>query len=126
MRHRKTTAVAYWVSTAVVVAAFLASGVANLIHIPHIASDMTRLGYPRYFSTVLGGWKVLGAVAVLAPGMAMLKEWAYAGMIFDLTGAAVSRGAIGDGVAMVIAPLALCCVVLASRSLRPAGRPVAA
>jgi hypothetical protein len=126
MRNPKSTVTAYWVSTAAVAVAFLLPGIGNLIHVPHIASDMAHLGYPRYFSTLLGGWKVLGAVTVLAPGLGILKEWAYAGMVFDLTGAAVSRGATGDGVAMMLVPLALCGLVLTSRSLRPSGRRASA
>jgi hypothetical protein len=72
--------------------------------------------------TILGIWKVLGAGVLLAPGLPRLKEWAYAGMIFDLTGAATSRAVMGDGVPMVIVPLAIAGVVLASWALRPSGR----
>ena len=87
---------------------------------------MAHLGYPRYFSTLLGAWKVLGAMTVLAPGLGVLKEWAYAGMVFDLTGAAISRSVTGDRVATILVPLAVCCVVLTSRALRPPGRQVSA
>jgi DoxX-like protein len=59
---------------------------------------MTHLGYPAYFMTILGFWKVLVGAAILLPGFPLLKEWAYAGMIFDLTGASASRVASGDAV----------------------------
>ena len=83
---------------------------------------MARLGYPPFFLLILGTWKVLGAAAILAPGFARLKEWAYAGMIFDLTGAAATRAFVADGAVAVIEPLAIATVVLASWALRPPTR----
>lgn len=80
---------------------------------------MAHLGYPLYFLTLLGVWKVLGAVAILVPGYPRLKEWAYAGMIFDISSAAVSRAVIGDGALKAMAPLAVGCLVVASWALRP-------
>lgn len=112
----------YWITTVLAGVAFIVPGVGNLTHASHIATDMAHLGYPSYFLTILGTWKVLGAVVVVAPGFARLKEWAYAGMIFDLTGAAASRAAMGDEAAMVIVPLMIALVVLTSWALRPEGR----
>lgn len=112
----------YFLSTLLVVIAFAASGFANLFHAPHVANDMRHLGYPPYFSTVLGTWKVLGAVAVAWPGLPRLKEWAYAGMVFDLTGAAWSRFALGDSVAMVAVPLFILGLVVLSWAWRPVER----
>jgi hypothetical protein len=83
---------------------------------------MEHLGYPTYFMAVLGTWKVLGAIAVLAPRFPRLKEWAYAGMTFDLTGAVVSRAASGDGAAGVIPPLVVGGLVITSWLLRPKSR----
>ena len=110
--------VAFWAVTIPVSLAFALSGVANLLHVPHIAHDMAHLGYPPYFSTILGAWKVLGAAAIVVPGLQRPKEWAYAGMIFDLTGAAFSRGVVGDGVAGVVPPLVIGALVAASWALR--------
>jgi len=81
----KNSTLAFWIPTAIVCFAFVGSGFANLLHSQHIAADMARLGYPAYFSTILGGWKVLGAVAIVVPRLPRLREWAYAGMIFDLS-----------------------------------------
>lgn len=114
--------IGYWVTTGVAAAAFAIPGVANVTHAPHIAHDLAHLGYPAYFMTILGTWKILAAAAVLAPALPRLKEWAYAGMIFDLTGAAASRAATGDGAVMVIIPLLIAGVVIASWALRPEGR----
>ena len=118
----RTARIAYWVATGAVAAAFAVPGVANLARAPHIAQDMAHLGYPIYFMTILGAWKILAAVAVLAPRLPRLKEWAYAGMIFDLTGAAISRAVAHDGPVMIIVPLLIAGVVIASWALRPEER----
>jgi uncharacterized membrane protein YphA (DoxX/SURF4 family) len=107
----KTSTFAFWVSTVLVCVAFVGSGIANLVHAPHIAADMARLGYPAYFSTILGTWKVLGAVAIVAPRLPRVKEWAYAGMMFDLSGAAISRGVSGDGAAGIFPPVIVALLV---------------
>jgi len=113
---------AYAITTALVCIAFVGSGVANLAYVPHVAHDMQHLGYPPYFSTILGAWKVLGAIAIAIPASPRLKEWAYAGMIFDLTGAAIARAVVGDGAAGIVPPLLVAALVLASWRLRPASR----
>jgi hypothetical protein len=118
--------VAYAVTTALGVIAFAGSGVANLLRAEHVASDMLHLGYPGYFMTILGTWKLLGAITIALPRMPRAKEWAYAGMIFDLSGAAVSRAATGDGLVTVIVPLAIAAIVAASWAMRPAGRRLVA
>jgi uncharacterized membrane protein YphA (DoxX/SURF4 family) len=118
----RTHAIAYWVTTALAALAFVGPGIANLARAPHIAQDMAHLGYPPYFLTILGTWKLLGAVAIVAPGLPRLKEWAYAGMMFDLTGAAVSRAVSGDGAEMVIVPLVIAGLVTSSWALRSEGR----
>lgn len=117
--------IAYAVTTLIAVLAFAGSGIANLLHLTHIAEDMGHLGYPSYFMTILGTWKVLGAIAISAPGLPRAKEWAYAGMIFDLTGAAASRAAASDGAMMVVVPLVIGVVVAVSWATRPASRRLA-
>lgn len=115
----------YVVTTAVAVLAFAGSGLANLLHLQHVAQDMAHLGYPSYFMTVLGTWKLLGAIVVGAPQLPRAKEWAYAGMIFDVTGAAASRAAASDGVMMVVVPLLIASIVALSWATRPASRKLA-
>ena len=83
---------------------------------------MSHLGYPLYFAALIGAWKVLGALAILAPRLPRLKEWAYAGMFFDLSGAAISHGSVGDPPARWLTPLAILAVVVASWALRPKSR----
>ncbi|HTQ04204.1 MAG TPA: DoxX family protein [Polyangiaceae bacterium] len=116
----------YAATTALAVLAFAGSGLANLLHLEHIAHDMTHLGYPPYVMTVLGTWKLLGAVVVAAPQLPRVKEWAYAGMIFDLTGAAASRAASGDGALTVLIPLLIAVAVTVSWATRPATRRLSA
>jgi uncharacterized membrane protein YphA (DoxX/SURF4 family) len=117
-----TSKIAFWIATGLVGVAFFGSGIANLIHAPHIAADMAHLGYPPYFLTILGMWKVLGGIAIVAPRLPHLKEWAYAGMMFDLTGAAISRAVSGDGFAGVAPPLLIAVLVVASWALRSPDR----
>jgi uncharacterized membrane protein YphA (DoxX/SURF4 family) len=114
----KRRAIAFWVVTVPVCLAFVGSGIANLAHVSHVAEDMAHLGYPRYFSDILGAWKLLGALVVAIPGFSRAKEWAYAGMMFDLTGAAISRGVVGDGIKGVVPPLLIAALVAASWALR--------
>jgi uncharacterized membrane protein YphA (DoxX/SURF4 family) len=116
----------YWAATGVAALAFAAGGVADLSGAPDVVAVMTHLGYPAYFATILGSWKLVGALAVLVPGFPRLKEWAYAGMAFDLTGAAASHAVVGDGVVKVAIPLALVALVTASWALRPASRKLEA
>jgi hypothetical protein len=105
--------------------AFAAGGAIDLARREQVAGIMTHLGYPLYFAAILGFWKVLGAVAVVAPRFPRLKEWAYAGMFFDLTGAALSHFVSGDAAATVLTPLVLLGIAAASWALRPADRALA-
>lgn len=86
-----------------------------------------ELGYPTYFFAILGVWKVLGTIAILVPRFPRLKEWAYAGIFFDLTGAAASCAAVGGyGVYAfhVISPLIMTGFLVTSWALRPPNRTI--
>jgi hypothetical protein len=122
MVHGNVRELGYWVSTGLVALLFAVPGAALLASSPHFGSEMARLGYPHYFVAILGVLKVLGALAVAAPGLKRLKEWAYAGMMFDVLGAVLSRLAVGDAPAMLIVPLLVGALVLLSWALRPATR----
>jgi len=116
------TNIGYWATTALVAFAFASSGAANLTRSAGVVAGMTHLGYPSYLATLLGVWQVLGAVAILVPGFPRLKEWAYAGMFFDLSGAIVSHLVVADRLVKILGPLALLGVAAASWAQRPAGR----
>jgi uncharacterized membrane protein YphA (DoxX/SURF4 family) len=118
--------VAYWASTALMAAPFVLGGAIDAAAQPPALAFLAHLGYPAYFATLIGVWKVLGGLSVLAPRLPRLKEWAYAGIFFDLTGAAVSHAASGDGASRVMLPLALVAIAFASWSLRPESRKLGA
>lgn len=118
----KTKTIAYWTATGILAFVLLSGGVAQLAGRPETIAGMVHLGYPLYFVTLLGIWKVLGGLAVLAPRFPRLKEWAYAGIVFDLTGAAVSHAALGDGARQVLVPLFFAACAVASWALRPPSR----
>lgn len=111
---------AYWATTVLFSLAMTGSGVADVLLLPELAEGMAHLGYPTYFTQLIGVWKLLGVVALLTPRFPRLKEWAYAGFFFDLTGAAISHAAVGDGLMEVLTPLILGSFGLASYLLRPA------
>ena len=87
--------IAYWVTTALVVFELALGGAWDILRVPQVRGLIERLGYPSYFLVILGIWKLLGAVALAIPRFPRLKEWAYAGVLFDLTGAIASQLASG-------------------------------
>jgi hypothetical protein len=88
---------------------------------------MANLGYPMYLMTILGAAKILGVIALLAPRLPLLKEWAYAGFTFDMLGASASHAFVGDSPAEIVTPLVVLALAIASYCLRPPARkfPVA-
>jgi hypothetical protein len=123
----KAKNIAYWTAT-VLVAFFIGSGgFAQLALLRSNAQGAVLLGYPLYFFRILGFWKVLAAIAILVPRFPRLKEWAYAGIFFDLTGAAASVAAVGGYGAYafhIVAPLVLAVLTVASWALRPESRTI--
>jgi hypothetical protein len=115
-------AIAYWTATVVIAAEFATGGVSDIFHLPPFGPALVQLGYPAYVGAILGTWKLLGTATVLAPGLPRLKEWAYAGMIFDLTGAGASYLATGGGAGDIAVPVVFIVFVVASWALRPASR----
>jgi len=96
MKAERTRAIVYWVATALLVFELVLGGIWDVLRVPHVRVVIERLGYPLYFLVILGVWKLLGAVALVIPRFPRLKEWAYAGVVFNLTGALVSHVASGD------------------------------
>ena len=118
----KTKTAVYWIATGLLAFMFLPGGVMYLVGAPAAVSGVMQLGFPRYFVTLLGVWKLLGGLAILVPGVPRLKEWAYAGMFFDLTAAVVACAARGGAWWHVFAPAAAILILFASWALRPPGR----
>ena len=115
--------IAYWVTTALVVFELAMGGVWDVLRVPQVRGLIERLGYPPYFLVILGIWKLLGAVALAIPRFPRLKEWAYAGVLFDLTGAVASLFAVGLlDVSTAAYPIVMTGVAVASWALRPSSR----
>jgi len=105
----KKTNIFYWIFTGLFAALMLSSGIQGAMNTPETVQVMHgQLGYPNYFTTFISVAKVLGAIAILIPGFPRIKEWAYAGLMFDLLGATYSIVAAGlPGVAFMILPFVL-------------------
>jgi hypothetical protein len=120
--------ITYWTTTGLIVFFIGAGGVAQVAQYlgnPH--GVVPILGYPMYFFGILGCWKALGAIAILVPRFPRLKEWAYAGIFFDLTGAVASVAAVhvyGAYAFHILAPLILAGITVASWALRPESRTI--
>jgi len=113
----------YWLATALLVSELVLGGIWDVLRVPRVREVIERLGYPTYFLVILGVWKLLGAVALVIPRFPRLKEWAYAGVVFNLTGALISHVASGD---IEPGPMAYLVVMIgaaaASWFLRPPSR----
>jgi DoxX-like family len=124
--------IAFWTSTGILVFVLVSGGIGELLHLWGTLDTATVLGYPPYFLTIIGAWKILGALVLLLPGIPRLKEWAYAGIVFNMTGAAASHAFAADYGPFafhVLVTLALAGLALASWALQPRGtrsRPLTA
>ena len=120
--------IGYWVATTIIALETLAGGVVDLTHGREaivagrpVVDVVTSLGYPVYVLMILGVWKIPGAIILIVPGFLRLKEWAYAGIVFELSGAVASHAVRRQG-SDLVGPLVLLGVALASWALRPPGR----
>lgn len=117
--------IGYWVSLVLFSLAMGFGGVADLLKSPEILDSLKKLGYPEYLGLILGVWKIGGVIAILLPRLGLLKEWAYAGFFFDLTGASISHVMVQDDMPKVIIPLVILAIGGCSWWLRPESRRVA-
>jgi uncharacterized membrane protein YphA (DoxX/SURF4 family) len=113
---------AYWIITAVVVSECVVGGVMDLLHRAPFYPVMIALGYPSYLATIMGTAKILAGVVLLAPRLPRLKEWAYAGVLINMIGAASSHFAAHQSASNLIAPIAFAVLALLSWALRPPTR----
>jgi uncharacterized membrane protein YphA (DoxX/SURF4 family) len=123
----KAAKIIYWIATLWLALGMVATGLVQLSKgkAGQGGLDMiTHLGYPAYVLTILGIWKILGVVALLIPKFPLLKEWAYAGFFFIMTGAIFSHIAIGDPVSEIVPSLLLLILIAASWYLRPVSRKI--
>jgi hypothetical protein len=103
----------------------LSTGIVQLLRSKEEVDMMARLGYPLYFLTIIGAWKMLGVVTVLIPKFTLVKEWAYAGFFFAMTGAIFSHLATGDEAKEFFGPVLLLILTVASWYFRPEDRKIA-
>jgi hypothetical protein len=120
----KRNKIIYWVATIWLSLGMLSGGIVQLIRLKEETDMMDKLGYPSYFLIILGAWKIAGVVAILVPGFVLVKEWAYAGFFFAMTGALFSHLAIGDEAQSYFGPVLLIVLTLVSWYFRPASRKI--
>ena len=118
----KRNKIIYWAATLWLSLGMISTGVVQIIHMDEEVQKMTTLGYPTYFLTIIGVWKILGVVAVLIPKFPLVKEWAYAGFFFTMTGAIFSHLAVGDAAVEYFGPTLLLILTIISWYFRPAER----
>ena len=112
----------YWIATGWLALGMVSTGIVQLIKLEEEVAKMAQLGYPSYVLTLLGSWKILGTVAVLVPKFPLLKEWAYAGFFFNMSGAVVSHLVSGSEPKELFGPMLLLVLTVVSWYFRPADR----
>jgi hypothetical protein len=121
----KNSKIIYWIATALMCVGMQGSGFAQLFHAKEMVDLIVPLGYPLYFMYIIGVWKILGVTAILSPGFKLVKEWAYAGFFFLMTGALVSHLASGDNsIKGIIGPFMQTIFIIFSWYFRPANRKI--
>jgi len=110
----KRNKIIYWIATVWLALGMTSTGIVQLIKMKEEADMMTHLGYPLYFLTIIGVWKILGVIAVLIPKFPLVKEWAYAGFFFVMSGAVFSHIAAGDGAKEFFGPILLIVLTVVS------------
>lgn len=117
--------ITYWIATALLSFGMLGSGLAQVFQAKEMVDLVLPLGYPLYFLRIIGVWKVLAVIAILMPGFKLVKEWAYAGLFFVMTGAFISHLASGhDSIAQLIGPFMQTIFIILSWYCRPASRKI--
>ena len=115
----------YWIITLILSLCIFSGGLAQALQVKQVVEGFKPLGYPTYFISLIGVWKMLGIIAILVPGFRLLKEWAYAGIFFTMTGALVSHLILGDGGKAILGPLFQTIFIVSSWYFRPANRKLA-
>jgi DoxX-like family len=118
----KRNKIIYWIATGWLALGMLSTGIVQLLKTDEEVDLMTRLGYPVYFLTIIGVWKILGVIAVLAPKFPLVKEWAYAGFFMAMSGAIISHLIIGNEAKEMFGPTLLLILTVVSWYFRPADR----
>jgi uncharacterized membrane protein len=121
----KRNLIIYWIATILMSVGMMGTGIAQIIHAKEMVDLVVPLGYPLYLLYIIGVWKILGVIAILIPGFKLLKEWAYAGFFFVMTGALISHLASGDyAIKGIIGPFMQTIFIILSWYFRPANRKI--
>jgi len=120
----KRNKIIYWIVTVFLSVGMLAGGIQQMLQIGGYNEIITKLHYPLYVLSILGVWKILGIIVILIPKFPLLKEWAYAGFFFAMSGAAISHFAVGQSFTEAIPALVLLAVTVLSWYFRPSDRKI--
>jgi hypothetical protein len=121
---KKSKLIWYWIITAILSLCIFTGGLFQALLVPDVLKGFKPLGYPTYFIALIGIWKMLGIIAILVPKFPLLKEWAYAGIFFVMTGAVISHIASNDISVQIISPIVLAIFDVLSWCLRPPSRKI--
>ncbi|EJL59099.1 DoxX family protein [Flavobacterium sp. CF136] len=120
----KRNKIIYWVATLWLALGMLSTAIVQLIKMDEEVKNFSNLGYPLYLMTLLGVWKILGVIAILIPKFPLLKEWAYAGFFFAMSGALFSHIISEDDAIALFGPALLLVLTVLSWYFRPVDRKV--
>ncbi|MCE7053492.1 DoxX family protein [Algoriphagus sp. AGSA1] len=121
---KKSHKITYWIATVWLSLGMVSTGIVQLIQMEEEVEKMGILGYPSYFLTIIGIWKLLGVIAILVPKFPLIKEWAYAGFFFLMSGAILSHLAVKDEAVAYFGPGLLLLLTLFSWYFRPVDRRI--
>ncbi len=120
----KRNKIIYWIATLWLSLGMVSSGIVQILRVEEEVAAMAALGYPAYFLTILGIWKLLGVVVILLPKYPIIKEWAYAGFFFTMSGAVVSHLSVGEPIVKALPAMLLLILTVLSRYFRPMDRKI--
>ncbi|PHN07019.1 DoxX family protein [Flavilitoribacter nigricans] len=122
MHPQRRSKIIYWIATGWLALGMFSTGIVQLLQMEEEIAFVVLLGYPIYFLSLLGAWKLLGVIAILLPRLPLLKEWAYAGFFFAMSGAIFSHIAVGNPVGEILPATLLLVLTVVSWYFRPAER----
>jgi len=123
-KSQKRNKIIYWIFTLWMALGMVSTAIVQLMKNKDELANFTNLGYPAYLMTIIGVWKILGVIAVLIPRFPLLKEWAYAGFFFVMSGAVISHIIVEDNFGRTFPALLLLILVIISWYFRPTDRKI--
>ncbi|AZB11284.1 DoxX family protein [Chryseobacterium sp. G0162] len=123
-KTEKRKRIIYWIFTLWMALGMISTAIVQLMKNKDELANFTNLGYPAYLMTIIGVWKILGVIAILIPKQLLLKEWAYAGFFFVMSGAVISHLIVGDIAGRTFPAVLLFVLVIISWYFRPANRKI--